>query len=172
MLFRSSLAASQALRFGGSKQGARRIFFDSIAGTSSAAELPARGDCPVCAQFGTPARISRGPKTFAAAVERDAPGAEIHFPEPVILSTTCKSCGNAAGVDAPLLWRAADLDSRLADCRACGESGSVDIQIRDKIPARTLAGHEDRLPLRFAMVAADRGTDVFVFEQERPDAGR
>src|SRR5581483_8922931 len=111
------------------KQGARRIFFDSIAGTSSTTALPVRDDCPVCAQFQAPARISHGRRDFAAATARLEREADIRFPEPLILSTACKSCGHAHGQDAPLLWRAADHDSRLADCDACGAAGSVDVKI-------------------------------------------
>jgi molybdopterin/thiamine biosynthesis adenylyltransferase len=166
-----SLAASQALRLGGQRQGARRIFFDSIAGTSSSTELPARGDCPVCAQFKAPMRIVRGRKAFAAALEELGGETEIRFSEPLILSTACKSCGDGQGRDAPLLWRAADHDARLVDCAACGAHGSVDVQLRDKIAAQVLKGGV-WLPLRFAMVASDRETHIFVLEEENDDDGR
>src|SRR5204862_58180 len=139
--------------------------FDSIAGTSSATELPSRPDCPVCAQIKAPVRISHGRAEFAEALRRGR-NAEIRFSEPLILSTDCKSCGVARGKDTPLLWRAADHDSRLADCPSCGAAGSVEVSIRDKISREALATGGADLPLRFAMMPSDQGTEVFVLEQE------
>jgi molybdopterin/thiamine biosynthesis adenylyltransferase len=167
-----SLAASQALRFGTATRDARRIFVDSIAGSSSSADLPAREDCPVCAEIRAPVHMNQGRAAFAAALQRAGGDATIRFSEPLILSIECKRCGLAQGKDAPLLWRAADHDSRLVDCGACGAEGSVEVRIRDKISARALAGYESALPLRFAMLVSQDQTEVFVLEQEGADGGR
>jgi molybdopterin/thiamine biosynthesis adenylyltransferase len=172
-----SLAASQALRFGSAGTGAaRRIFADSIAGTSTASELPARADCPVCARFTGPVRIIHCQGGLKAELQQRPPaglGADMILPEPLIMSFQCKSCGLGQGQDAPLLWRAADYDSRLATCAGCAAEGAVEIEIRDKLPVEMLAGSATAdLPLPFVLAASDLGTHVFVLERETGHDGR
>ena len=159
-----SLAASRALRLGpvSTDQHAGRIFIDSIAGTSTRTELPQRADCPVCSAFHAPIQISVTDNLPAELAKLES-GAEITLPESLILSYKCASCGLGEGHDTPLFWRASDHDSRLADCAGCGAEGAVDIQIRDRIPAQTLAlMGPRRLPLPFVAAASDTGTRVFV----------
>ncbi len=166
-----SLAASQALRLGApAHMGSRRVFADSIAGTSSASGLPARADCPVCARFKGPVQISRARAAFTAELvsvtRSNAPEtAEMTLPEPVIVSYHCKSCGQGEGQDKPLLWRAADHDAGLANCKSCAGEGAVDIQIRDKLPLAMLT-EAGRLPVPFVMTASDWGTHIFLLERE------
>ncbi len=163
-----SLAASQALRLGApAHKGSRRIFADSITGASTASDLPSREDCPVCAQIKAPVQISRvrasSRAELAPLARSNAPEAgEVTLPEPVIVSYQCKACGQGEGQDKPLLWRAADHDASLANCKACAGEGAVDIQIRDKLPLTVLA-EAARLPVPFVMTASDWGTHVFVF---------
>ena len=161
-----SLAASKALRLGpaNNDQQSGRIFVDSIAGSSTRTELPQRADCPVCSQFTVPVEITRVQNSLRAELEKLG-SAEITLPEPLILSHKCKSCGRGEGQDTPLFWRASDHDSRLADCAGCGAQGAVEIEIRDRIPAKTLAlMDEGRAPLPFVAAASDAGTRVFVFD--------
>ena len=166
-----SLAASQALRFGApAHKGSRRIFADSITGASTASDLPARADCPVCAQIKAPVQISRVRASLRAELapltRSNAPETgDITLPEPVIVSYQCKACGRGEGQDKPLLWRAADHDASLANCKACAGGGAVDIQIRDKLPLTVLA-EAKHLPVPFVMSASDWGTHVFVLERE------
>ena len=160
-----SLAASQALRFGSAENAtSRRIFADSIKGTSTSSELPRRGDCPVCSQITAPVSIIPCANSLASELHPLEAGnpIEVILPEPLILSLQCKSCGVGQGQDAPLLWRAADHDASLANCAACGAEGAVDIQIRDKISAEAF-GSKASLPLPFVMATSDWGTQVFVF---------
>ncbi len=162
-----SLAASKALRLGpgAGEQQSGRVFMDSIAGSSTRTALPQRADCPVCSTFKAPLQITRvtgAPAAELAKLEE----AEISLPEPLILSTSCKSCGQGEGAETPLFWRASAHDSRLADCAACGAEGAVDVQIRDRIPAKTLALMGSRhLPLPFVAAASETGTRVFVLEK-------
>lgn len=166
-----SLAASQALRFGApAHKGSRRIFADSITGASTASDLPARADCPVCAQIKAPVQISRVRASLRAELapltRSNAPETgDITLPEPLIVSYQCKACGRGEGQDKPLLWRAADHDASLANCKACAGGGAVDIQIRDKLPLTVLA-EAKHLPVPFVMSASDWGTHVFVLERE------
>ncbi len=162
-----SLAASRALRLGpgAPDQNAGRIFVDSITGSSTRTELPQRADCPVCSQLKAPVRIARVDR-LQAALENLA-DAEVTLPEPLILSFKCKSCGRGDGHDTPLFWRASDHDSRLTDCAGCGAEGAVDIEIKDRIPAQTLALIGDRpLPLPFVATGSETGTRVFVLRWE------
>ena len=165
-----SLAASQALRLGApAHKGSRRTFADSISGTSTASALPVRADCPVCAQIKGPVQISHARADFRAELTSVARGntpetVDVTLPEPVIVSYQCKACGHGEGQDNPLLWRAADHDAGLANCKACAGEGAVDIQIRDKLPLAMLA--EGRLSVPFVMTASDWGTHVFVLERE------
>ena len=155
-----SMAASKALRLGPASQDQQsgRVFMDSIAGSSTKTELPQRADCPVCSQFKAPIQMIRISPSELQNME-----AEITLPEPLILSYTCKSCGLGEGLHAPLFWRASDHDSRLADCTACGAPGAVNVEIRDRIPAKTLALMGARhLPLPFVAAASETGTRVFV----------
>lgn len=170
-----SLAASQALRFGSPEnRTSRRIFADSIAGTSTSSELPLRADCPVCAQYKAPLQITHCRDGLDAELAQLAPGAdaaEITLPEPVIISFRCKNCGAGQGQDKPLLWRAADHDAGLADCASCGAAGAVEIEIRDKLPVDLLAAAK-QLPVPFVLSASDWGTQVFVLGKETDNGGR
>jgi molybdopterin/thiamine biosynthesis adenylyltransferase len=162
-----SLAASKALRLGpaSADHQAGRVFVDSIAGSSTRTELSARADCPVCSQFKAPVRMTCVSSNLQAELEKL--DSDITLPEPLILSFKCKLCGLGEGHDAPLFWRASDHDSRLADCAGCGAEGAVDIQIRDRIPAKTLALIGTRpLPLPFVVAASETGTCVFVLARE------
>jgi hypothetical protein len=165
-----SLAASKALRLG--PTGAvrsDRIFVDSISGVSRPTELPVRADCPVCSQYPAPFRRTRVRNLQAelARLKAEKPPPDITFPESLILSFQCKKCGDAKGQDAPLFWRASDHDSGLANCKACGGEGAVEIQITDRLPLETLIKSEARsLPLPFVLAATDTGTEVLVLERE------
>ena len=163
-----SLAASQALRFGApAHKGSRRIFADSITGASTTSDLPQRADCPVCAQIKAPVQISRVRATLRAELTSFMPtneppeNVDVTLPEPVIVSYQCKACGQGEGQDKPLLWRAADHDAGLANCKACAGEGAVDIQIRDKLPLTALS-EGTSLPVPFVMTGSDWGTHVFV----------
>ncbi len=170
-----SLAASQALRFGlPENRASRRIFADSIAGTSTSSELPQRADCPVCAQYRAPIQITRcrgGLHAALAPLAASETTAEITLPEPVIMSFQCKSCGLAQGQDKPLLWRAADHDAGLANCAGCGAEGAVEIEIRDKLAVELLAAAQ-QVPVPFVLSASDWGTQVFVLGRDSNNDGR
>jgi molybdopterin/thiamine biosynthesis adenylyltransferase len=161
-----SLAASKALRLGpGSVRRSDRIFLDSISGISRPTELPVRGDCPVCSQY--PAPVRRRPagdlQAELARLRAENGASDVTLPESLILSFQCKKCDAGEGQDAPLFWRASDHDSGLANCRACGAEGAVEIQIVDRLPLETLVKSGVRtLPLPFALAASDAGTEVLV----------
>ncbi|MHB1207865.1 MAG: HesA/MoeB/ThiF family protein [Rhodospirillaceae bacterium] len=172
-----SLAVSRALRFGSTgESGSRRIFADSIGGTSTATDLPRREDCPVCSRFKAPIQITPCRNSLGADLEQLGPiseGVEITLPEPVIMSFQCKNCGLGQGQDAPLFWRASDYNSGLANCAGCSAEGAVEIQIRDKLTAETLTANPSaHLPVPFVLTASDWGTQIFVFAKESDDGGR
>ncbi|MGE4062482.1 MAG: ThiF family adenylyltransferase [Rhodospirillaceae bacterium] len=164
-----SFAASKALRLrSDSRNRSDRVFVDSISGISRPTELPLRSDCPVCAQFPGPYRRTHVGDLQAdlARLAADARGTplDISLPEQVILSLQCKACGAGKGQGGPLYWRASDYDSTLANCSACGAEGAVEIEMRDRLPLEALMkSGVSSLPLPFAMVAAQNGTDVLVF---------
>ena len=165
-----SLAASKALRLGpGGALRSDRIFLDSISGISRPSELPVRVDCPVCSQFPAPFRKRpvRDLQAELARLRAEKGNSDITLPESLILSFQCKKCDAGEGHDAPLFWRASEHDSGLANCRACGAEGAVEIQITDRLPLDTLTKSGVRsLPLPFALAASETGTDVLVLEKE------
>ena len=163
-----SLAASKALRLGPTSgdQHSGRVFVDSISGSSTKTELPQRADCPVCSQFKAPIQMTCVTDGLGPHLQKLV-DAEITLPEPLILSLKCKACGAGDGQDTPLFWRASDYDSSLADCAGCGANGAVDVQIRDRILAKTLALIGVRpLPLSFVAAASETGTQVFLLAKE------
>lgn len=162
-----ALAASAALRLGrDAGGGARRVFFDTIAGTSSVSALERRAECIGCGDLGQrPSLVSVG-ADWPARIAALPPDAAVQTSDPIIVGYECAQCGDRSRAGRYLWRRALDFDDRITICAACGTPG-VRVDIRDEFTAAELASAcpEAPPPVKFAIARLAEGALCLDFEE-------
>jgi molybdopterin/thiamine biosynthesis adenylyltransferase len=134
-----ALAASGALRLGrDAGGGARRVFFDTLAGTSSVSALERRAQCVGCGDLGERPAVASARTDWPARIAALPADAAVQTSDPIIVGYECAQCGDRSRADAYLRRRALDFDDRITICAACGKAG-IRVDIRDEFAAGELA---------------------------------
>jgi len=163
-----ALATSAALRLGrDAGGGARRVFFDTIAGTSSVAALERRAECVGCGDLGDRPRIVPARADWNRRIADVPADAAVHTSDPIIVGYECAQCGDTSRADRYVLRRALDFDDRIAICAACGKAG-VRVDVRDEFTATELARlyPDGPPPVKFATARLPDGALCMDFEEK------
>jgi molybdopterin/thiamine biosynthesis adenylyltransferase len=162
-----ALAASAALRLGGDAGGgARRVFFDTIAGTSSVSTLARQTQCVGCGDLAHQPRVIAARGAWPAHIASLLPDAAVQTSDPIIVGYECAQCGDRSRAERYLLRRALDFDDRIAICAACDKPG-VRVDIRDEFTAAELAElyPDAPPPVKFAIARLPGGAVCLDFEE-------
>jgi molybdopterin/thiamine biosynthesis adenylyltransferase len=161
-----ALAASAALRLGRDAGGARRVFFDTLAGTSSVSALERRAECVGCGDLGERPAVASARADWPARIAALPAHAVVQTSDPIIVGYECAQCGDRSRADVYLRRRALDFDDRITICAACGKAG-IRVDIRDEFAASELAAlyPAGPPPVKFAIARLPGGTLCLDFEE-------
>lgn len=167
-----ALAASAALRLGGTRDGsAKRVFFDTLGGAGTVTALERQSACACCGEFARrPRVIAAGNDWLQRLSEVSDPDAlagtcVLRLSDALVTAYACASCGDRSGGKACVNQRAADFDDRITLCGACGLR-AVRVEIRDELTADELAARFGRAPPPAKYALAQIGGEWICFDFE------
>ncbi len=167
-----ALAASAALRLGDSPAvDARRVFLDTISGSSRVTRLTRRQDCPGCADFESQVRLvhvrnrwNRDDTELPPATAEQV----VRLSDALITAYQCAVCGQLEEAARYVNRKAADFDESVAICPSCREP-AVQFEIRQSFRMKELMQRfrNDPVPVKYAL--ADMGSGTVCFDLEEDD---
>lgn len=169
-----ALAASAALRLGTQTEtGSRRIFFDTLRGTSTVASLPRQQECAGCGAFASPVRVVAARRDWMRALAETcgttarSDGIVMRLSDPIITEYTCAACRDQSRAETYLNRRASDFDDRITVCEACGQR-AVQVGMRDEITAADLAERfgASPPPVKYALASVGDSMVCLDFEED------
>jgi molybdopterin/thiamine biosynthesis adenylyltransferase len=162
-----ALASSAALRLGREAGGgARRVFFDTIAGTSSVSTLERRAECVGCSDLGPRPAIVSARADWPACIAAVPAAAAVQTSDPIIVGYECAQCGDRSRAGRYMWHRALEFDDRITICAACGTPG-IRVDIRDEFTAAEFAStyREAPPPVKFVIARLPDGALCLDFEE-------
>lgn len=168
-----ALAASMALRLGpDSAPSARRVFIDTISGTSSATALTRRADCGGCGAFPVRPRLyaARNDWRSTLAPTAAADTIAVRLSDPLITAYLCVRCGDTSHAQAYVGRRASDFDDGITLCAVCGER-AIRIEIRSEFALGELTRlfGSRPLPAKYLLAPMRGGTLCIDLEETSDD---
>ncbi len=169
-----ALAASAALRLGGRPHGdSRRVFFDTISGTSTVSLLQRQPECVGCGAFTERPRALAARNDWVRRLSETAGtrsrsgGITVRLSDPIITAYVCAQCGDAMEAGAYVNRRAAEFDDRIMLCAACGQR-AVRVEMRDEFTHVELIKRfrGTSVPAKFALAAVGNEWVCLDFEED------
>lgn len=166
-----ALAASAALRLGSAENpAARRVFFDTLGGTSTVTGLDRQPECAGCGLFVRRPRVIAAGNDWARRLSEAAGGEAVaavalRLSDPLVTAYECANCGDTAGGAGCVDRRAADFDDRITLCGACGLRAAR-VEIRDELTAGEFIERFGRAPPPSKYALADIGGEWICLDFE------
>jgi molybdopterin/thiamine biosynthesis adenylyltransferase len=173
-----ALAASSALRLaqqGGATPVARRVLIDTIAGTSTASELPRSEQCVGCEGLRQAPVVVHLHNRWLPAPEFGASGLGaldqlLRLSDPLITEYECAACGALPEAALYVNRRASDFDDSIASCPRCAEP-AVRIETRQRFELHELMERFGPRPVPAKFALADIGGRTVCFDFDPAPGG-
>ena len=170
-----AFAASTALRLGVEQPDgprSRRVLVDTIAGTSTGAELERNALCPACAGMTESPSVVRTRNRWSLAPEMQGAAPEaftqvLRLSDALLTGYECAACGTLPEAARFVDRRAADFDDSIAVCPRCA-SPAVRVEIRQRFTLGELVERfgSRPVPVKFALADLGGRTVCFDFEED------